>query len=157
MLNKLETHVWRWHCRKQHMDSSLYPWKTARPGSGFCRQGAANDPPLQIFWPLGNGQLHLKSAASGSPSTSSDWCSVLPFKALQREMEWGSTIMLSAFDRGTESDYRSTILHITLDPVSEKILPRLSLNAQIILFQLVGSKSVAFLEQKKKSKQVSLC
>ena len=38
----------------------------------------------------------------------------------------GAMIMLIGSDRGTESDYRSTFLHVTLYPVSKKNLAQIS-------------------------------
>lgn len=91
------------------------------------RQGA-DCPQRQILWPVGNRKL--LGTASCSPGTSSGCSSKWSFKSLRkREMEWGD-MMLIALDRGTESDYRSTILPVTL--YLEKNLA--SLNARLYCF-----------------------
>ena len=45
-----------------------------------------------------------------------------------------AVIMLIAFDRSSETDYRSWVQHVTLYPKSENILAQPCLNAHIIRF-----------------------
>ncbi len=125
--------------QKETHGQQFVPLETSRARKQFVARLQQTVPHSRSS-PLGNGTLlpsaplHLKPTASSSASASCDRCSVLSLKTLQREMERRRMIMLIAFDRSTESDYRSTILRVTLYPVSEKNLAGLSPNAQIILF-----------------------
>ena len=135
MLNKLETHVRRQRCRNKHLDSSLYPWKPAEAGSGLspgCGKLSSTANPLTS----GERAAHENSPPElyGTPSppvtaTHSVFARLCREKEREMERERESMIMLIASDRGIESDYWPTIAHVTLYPVSEKNLARLTLRS----------------------------
>lgn len=130
MLNKLETHVRRRRCRKEHLDNSLYPWKPAEAGSSLssgCGKLSSTANPLTsgeraASWKLSTWTLqHPSPPGTGAHSGLQDCAK----RERETERNGEGMIMLIASDRGTESDYRPTIAHVTLYPVSEKNLARL--------------------------------
>lgn len=118
---EMEQHAWRQHC-------SLYPWKPAEP-EVICHQGAANCPPQQVPWPLGERATPENSTAWSARSlqpivwpeplmTGAQFC----FSRIRETNGTGGGMMMLNFDRGTEWDYRSRILHVTLYSVWVQII-----------------------------------
>lgn len=107
---EMEQHAWCQHC-------SLYPWKPAEP-EVICHQGAANCPPQQVPWPLGERATPENSTAWSTrslppivrpepPVTGAQFC----FSRIRETNGTGGGMMMLNFDRGTECDYWSRILH----------------------------------------------